>query len=198
MFNSRRIIPAVIVGLIVTATANADMVPVLKQGTERTHSVSAYDQTEIHYSNLSNPSNFFNASDLDPRIVKLLPQTNTDVEQTSEVQHLQSFTNGPGSFNLCLSALIGFGLCGTAHFVKKLSFSFFPEWYHNGGPFQIGHSYALSPDSLCPVQVYCFIQPVYIAEDSIIEHRWRTVVSLWRKSQCTPAISASRAPPVIS
>jgi hypothetical protein len=198
MINSRRIISALICGLIVTGIVNADMVSVLKQDSGRARSISAYSQIETHYSNSSNPYKFFDAVDLDPWTVKLLPQTNTEVEQTSETQHLQSFTNGPGSLNLCLSALIGFGLCSSAHFVKKLSFSVVPEWYHNGGPFQIGHSYALTPDSLCPVPIYCFIQPVYIAEDPTIEHRWRTIVSFWRKSQFTPAVIASRAPPNFS
>ena len=42
-----------------------------------------------------------------------------------------------GSLSLCLSALLGLGLCSFAHCVKKSSFGFILEWYRNGGPFQI-------------------------------------------------------------
>jgi hypothetical protein len=198
MVNGRRIIFAVICGLIVTVAAQADMVSVSQQDTGRKHSSSVYNQVEIQHSYLSNQSNLFHVSDLDSWSVEFLQHANTDVEQTTDIQHLQSFSNGPGSLNLCVSALIGLGLCSSTHFVKKLSFSFVPEWYHNGGPFQIGHSYAISPESLCPVPVYCFNQPVYITEDSFIKHRWRTIVSIWRKSQFTPAVIASRGPPKFS
>jgi hypothetical protein len=199
MVNGRRILSAVICGFIVTATAHADMVSLSEQDTGRRHIKPAYNQAHLNipYSNISNPFNLSKVADLDSWSVMFLPQANPEVEETTEIQHLQNFTNGPGSLNLCLSALIGLGLCSSAHFVKRFSFSFVPEWYHNGGPFQIGHSYALSPDSLCPVPVYCFIQPVCTTEDSMIQHRWRTVVSIWRKSQFTPDAIASRGPPYI-
>ena len=198
MVNNRRIVSAVICGLIVTATVQADMVSVSQQNTGRKHSSSVYNIVETQHSYSSNQSNLFDAADLDSWSAEFLHHANTDVEQTTDRQHLQTFSNGPGSLNLCVSALIGLGLCSSAHVVKKLSFSFVPEWYHNGGPFQIGHSYAISPESLCPVPVYCFNQPVYMTEDSFIQHRWRTVVSIWRKSQFTPAVIASRGPPNIS
>jgi hypothetical protein len=143
MINGRRIISAVICVLIVTAVVHADMVSVSEPDTGRRQSPSAYSRVEIQYSNFSNTYNFPHVADLDSWSVGFLPQANTDIAQTSEVQPLQSFTNGPGSLNLCLSALIGLGLCSSAHFVKKLSFSCLPEWYHNGGPFQIGHSHAI-------------------------------------------------------
>ncbi len=156
------------------------------------------DRTDLQYTNLFSPSIFPSAANLDLWSVEFLPEANGDVSQTSEVQHPQILTNGPGSFNLCLSALIGLGLCSSAHFVKRLSFGFIPEWYHNGGPFQIGHSYAVMPESLCPAPVYCFIQPVCTVEDSLPQYRLRSVVSIWRKSQLTPTVIASRGPPCMS
>ncbi|MBN1805948.1 MAG: hypothetical protein JW837_11920 [Sedimentisphaerales bacterium] len=199
MVNGRRIILAVICGLIVTSVAHADMVSVSLKDIERKQSLFVYNQDQIPDSDLTNSYLLTHVADLDSWPAGLLSQTNTDIEQTSHIQQLQSFTNGPGSLNLCLSALIGLGLCSSAHFVKKLSFSFFvPEWYHSGGPFQIGHSYAVSPESLCPIAVYCFIQPICkMVEDSLL-YRLGTVASLWRKSQFTPAVTASRGPPLIS
>jgi hypothetical protein len=198
MVNGRRIISAVICGLIVTAAVHADMVSVSQQDAERRQSTSVCNRVEIPCSSLSISYNFTHVADLDSWPVGFLPKTNTDIEQPDEILHLQSFTDGPGSLNLCLSALIGLGLCSSAHFVKKLSFSFVPEWYHNGGPFQIGHSLAITPESLCSSPVYCFVQPLCTAEDSFTQYRLRTVVSIWRKSQFTPSVIASRGPPCMS
>jgi hypothetical protein len=199
MINGRRIILAVICGLIVTSAVHADMVSVSLQNTERQQSLSICYSDQIQNSDLSNSYLFSHVADLDSWPAGLLSQTNTNTEQSSDIQQLQSFTNGPGSLNLCLSALIGLGLCSSAHFVKKLSFSFVPEWYHNGGPFQIGHSYAISPESLCPVPAFCFIQPTCtMVEDSFILYRLGTIVSLWRKSQFIPTVIASRGPPLTS
>jgi hypothetical protein len=201
MINSRRIILIAICGLIVAATAHADMVSVSQQDTGRKQSSFVYSQEQHHISisDISNSHIFNHVVDLDSWPAGLLSQSNANIEQDSDIQQLQRFTNGPGSLNLCLSVLLGFGLCSSAHFVKKLSFSFVPEWYHNGGPFQIGHSYAVSPESLCPIAVYCFVQPICkMAEDSFTLYRLGTVVSLWRKSQFTPAVIASRGPPLTS
>jgi len=198
MINGRRIISAVICGLIVTAAVHANMVPVSQQdsGCRQPHPVC--DEINLYNNNLSDSHNFPSVNDLSSLSVGFLPQANTDIEQTSEIQHLQSLTDGPGSISLCLSALIGFGLCSSTHFVKRLSFSFVPEWYHNGDPFQIGHSHAITPESLCITPVYCFVQPVCAVEDSFIQYRLRTITSLWRKSQFTPSVIASRGPPNVS
>ena len=192
MINGRRIISAVICVLIVAVSAHAGMMSVPEQDTGRSQSPSIRDRVDF------NSYNFPHVADLDSWSVGFLPQANTDIAQTSEIQHLQSFTNGPGSLNLCLSALLGLGLCSSAHLVKRLSLSFIPEWYHNGGPLQIGHSYAITPESLCSSPVYCFVQPLCTVEDSFTQYRLRTVVSIWRNSQFTPAVIASRGPPVIS
>ncbi len=200
MINGRRIISAVICGLIVTAAVHADMMSVVQQDAGRRQLQSVCVQANLHNKNLSESYDFPNVADLDPWSVGFLPQANTDIEQASEIQHLQSLTNGPDSLNLCLSALIGLGLCSSANFVKKLSFSFDPEWYHNGGPFQIGHSFAVTPESLCPAPAYCFIQPVPVCtvENSLPQYHLGTVTSLWRKSQFTPTVLVPRGPPNMS
>lgn len=198
MIDGRRIITAIIAGLVVRGAVYADMTPISRLDAGRRQSTHVCDRTDLQYTNLSSPFSFTSVASLDFWSVEFLPEANADVSQTSEMQHPQILTNGQGSFNLCLSALIGLGLCSSAHWVKKLSFGFVPEWYHNGGPFQIGHSFAVSPESLCPVPVYCFIQPVYTVEDSLPQYRLRTIVSLWRKSQFTPDVIASRGPPLRS
>ena len=181
------------------SAAYADMVPVSRLDTERRQLPPVCGRTDFqyHFTNLSSPSIFPSAANLDSWSVEFLPEANTDVSQTSEVQYPQILTDGQGSFNLCLSALIGLGLCSSTHFVKRLSFGFVPEWYHDGGPFQISHSYAVMPGSLYLAPVYCFIQPVCKLEDSLPQYRLRTVMSLWRKSQFTPVVLASRGPPPV-
>ena len=136
-------------------------------------------------------------TDLSIEPVDLSPQGGEEVGELLLTQNAQILTDGQNSLHLCISALIGLGLCSSAHCLKKLSFGFIPEWYHNGGPFQIGHSLAVSPESLCPAAACCFVQPVHTAEDIIPQYCCGTIVSCWRKSQFTPDVIASRGPPTI-
>jgi len=195
MINGKSISAVVIGGWVITTAVFADMAPVSHSGAgegQRQHITYAV-------SPVLSSSKSFNCSavsDIGLWPVQLLPESNADVGQTSEIQHPIDLTNGPGSLSLCLSALMGLGLCGSVHWAKRLSFGFVPEWYHNGGPFQIGHSFAVSPESLCPAPAYCFIQPVCMVEELIPQYLQRVVMSLWRKSQFTPDVIASRGPPI--
>jgi len=199
VINRRKLLITVGLGLLVTTGVYADMTPVSRMDARCEQSSNACRLAELQYTDLSSPYNPPSVTELDLWSVNFFPEAKDDDSQSAEIQHLQSLTNGPSSLNLCLSALIGLGLCSSAHWVKKLSFGFVPEWYHNGGPFQIGHSFAVSPESLCPVPAFCFIQPVCTVEDSLPQYRLGTVVSLWRKSQLmTPTVLAPRGPPLRS
>ncbi|MBA7615625.1 hypothetical protein ES703_22909 [subsurface metagenome] len=201
MTDRRKLLIALIAVLVVTAAVRADMSPVSRLDAGRRqlpHISGRADVQYIQYTNLSSPSIFPSVADLDSWSVEFLPEANPDVGQTSDMQNPQILTDGTGSFNLCLSALIGLGLCSSTHWVKKLSFGFVPEWYHNGGPFQIGHSYAVTPESLCPVPACCFVQPACTVEDSLPQYRLGTVTSFWRESQFTPVVLAPRGPPNMS
>jgi len=198
VINRRKLLITVGLGLLVTTGVYADMTPVSQSHAKCVQPSSARRLAELQYTNLFSPSNPLSVTELDLWSVEFLPEASADVSQTSEIQHPLSLTNGQGSLNLCLSALIGLGLCSSAHWVKRLSFGFVPEWYHNGGPFQIGHSFAVTPESLCPVPVYCLVQPVFMVEDSLPQYRLRTVTSLWRKSQFTPTVLVPRGPPNMS
>jgi hypothetical protein len=198
MSHRRKLLTAVILVLVITSAVYADMTPVSVLNAGRRQSSHIFGRTDLLYTDLYSPSNFPIFVELYSCSVEFLPGASADVSQTSEMQQPQILTDGTGSFSLCLCALIGLGLCRTAPWVKKLSFGFVPEWYHNGGPFQIGHSYAVTPESLCPVPAYCFIQPVCMAEDSIPQYRLGTITSLWRKSQFTPIVIGPRGPPDMS
>lgn len=102
-----------------------------------------------------------------------------------------------GSLDFCLYALISLGLCRSGHWVKRSSFALVPAWYHSGAPLQIGHSLIAPPDSYCPAAI-CFLQPDGEIDEQVSHHRTGMVVSLWRCSQFTPSVLASRAPPRLS
>ncbi len=198
MINRRKLLITVGLGLLVTTGVYADMTPVSRMDAKCVQSSNACRLAELQYTDLSSPYNPPSVTELDLWSVEFFPEAKADVSQTSEMQQPQILTDGTGSSNLCLSALIGLGLCSSAHWVKRISFGFVPEWYHNGGPFQIGHSYAVTPESLCPVPVCCFVQPVCTVEDSLPQYRLGTVTSLWRKSQFTPTVLVPRGPPLPS
>lgn len=198
MIDGRRFITVVIGGLLITAAGYADMVPASQPGTGREPSSTVYSLSSPLYPNSLSLFNSPGISYLGVWPGQFLPEKNLDGEQASQSQHPHALTDGTSSLSLCLSALMGLGLCGSIHWVKRLHFGFIPEWYHDGGPFQIGHSRAVSPNTLCTVPAYCFIQPDCTAEDPIPQYRLGTIISLWRKSQLTPAVIASRGPPNMS
>jgi hypothetical protein len=118
--------------------------------------------------------------------------------QASETRPAQILTDRQNSLTLCLYALLGLGLCRSAPFVKKLHLGCIPDWYHSGGPSQIGHSFAISPDCLTAAPVVCFIQPAGETEDVAPAYFSGAIAALLRKSQFTPTALASRGPPYMS
>ena len=127
-----------------------------------------------------------------------LPEPTKEVGQTSAAKPAQILSDEQNSLSLCLYALLSVGLCYSVPSVKKLHFGCIPDWYHSGGPCQIGHSLAISPDCLCSAPIYCFIQPEGTVEDRLPQYYRATVASLLRKSQLTPTGLSSRGPPCMS
>jgi len=186
-------------GLLVFTTAvHADMLSMSCRNTECLQSPRSINCVNLQSENISRTYNSICIDDLDEWPVEFLDKANADVGQNSEIQHIKGLTNGPNSLNFCLSALISFGLCCSTHCMKRMSLSFVPEWYHEGGPFQIGHSHAVMPGTLRLAQAYCFIQPEFAEDNHLPKFCLKTVISLWRKSQFTPAVIASRGPPNMS
>jgi len=137
--------------------------------------------------------------DFDLRNDISLPFTTTNIQKEDQVQDQQFLIDGTNSLSLCISALVCFGLIGTTNCLKKIHFGFVPDWYHDGGPLQVGHSYAVAPNCLCNKTANCFIQPDFLLNTSQHQlYRQREIVSLWRKSQFTPESIASRGPPYMS
>ena len=198
MINGRRVTAVILGVLAVTAAGYADMVPVSGVEVGCAAPPAVCGPSALLSTNSSSLFGSPSIANLDLWSIKFLPEADADAGQTSATQRLRVATDGPDSLALCLSALMGLGLCSSVHWVKRLSFGFVPEWYHNGGPLQIGHSHAINPSILCSVPVYCFVQPDCTADDITPQCRLGMVLSLWRESQCTTTTLGSRAPPEVS
>jgi len=189
----RNIVTAVMAVLFVAGACCADVMPIsrpdsdLQSHQDRQHS----DQQRSSCSDTVLPTY---GVDLDSLAVGPLLSAQADLQQAAEPQPLCILTDGHDSLSLCLYGLLGLGLCRAAPWTKKLSFGCIPEWYHEGVPFQIGHSVAISPDCLCST-VVCFVQPDGVGQDLTPQYRRGTIEPLWRRSQFIPTALASRGPP---
>ena len=193
-----RTILAMVIALTAISAVHADMMPVDQLQGEGLQSSPVWTQVSalpacVEATVTHGPG----GTDLNLTSVALIPQANADVEQICQTEPLHVLAYEPGSLNLCLYALIGLGLCRSAPWVKKLSFGYVPDWYHDGGPYQIGHSRAIGPEFLCRAAVdCCFIQLDETCEVPLSQCYLGTVVSLLRKSLFVPGRLSSRGPPV--
>ena len=137
-------------------------------------------------------------TNFDLKVAQFPNDKNAGIEQSPQKSPALELKGEPGSFSLCLYALMGFGLCSAPHWFRRLSFSDVPDWYHTGGPYQVGHSFAITPDFHHTAPVLHFLQPEIFKEDYIPRYRTGIIVSLWRESQFTLEKIASRAPPFIA
>lgn len=197
MINGRRFVGAILGALVVTAAGYADMVPASGVDIGRGGLSSVCDESVMPPANSSSLFGSLSLAKPDLWSASPLPQANVDTAQAVATLEPQTLADGSDSLTLCLSALMGLGLCSSLHWVKRLSFGFIPEWYHNGGPFQIGHSHAIDPSTLCSMPACCFIQSVCTPQ-GIAPQYDGTILSLWRESQFTPRVLGSRSPPDMS
>ncbi len=185
--------------LLVAGAACADMMPPSERNGERKPPRHVCDRTKFQNTDFFGLYDNCVAVDLDSGPVQFLPQPGVDdVGQTSQTPYAIELKGRPDSFSLCLYALMSLGLCSAPHWVRRLPLGFTPEWYHEGGPLQIGRSHAATPESLYYLQVYFLVPPDDQAEHLIPQYRLRTILSLWRKSQFTPTVLAPRGPPNMS
>jgi hypothetical protein len=197
MVAAKKIMTVLIVTSALTVVTSASMTPV-------SPSVGAPSRVSpVLYRTSSEPTDVFSVSDDWPchgGLVSLtapfLPQTKAEAGLAEKTKAPQVLADNQSSLSLCLYVLMGIGLCKVVPSVRKLPLDCVPDWYHSGGPFQLGHRYALSPDCLTHTPVCCFIQPDCKGENPMPQFRREMIVSLWRKSQCTPAIFACRGPPL--
>jgi hypothetical protein len=198
MVGRGKTITVLIGGLALCATIRADMVPLASADTVSLRSSQACLATDLQATDSSSQSvTLTGLTDLGSLSLGFLPEPTAEGRKTVATQSAQILADKQNSLNLCLYALLGLGLCRSAPFVKKLHLGVIPDWYHSGGPYQVGNSFAISPDCLSPTPVCCFIQPDSPSATQASQPQFHRgdVVSLWRKSQFTPTVLASRGPP---
>lgn len=197
MVARRNIITAVMAVLFVAGVCCADVMPFSRPDSDL-ESQQTRRRSDQQRSSYSGTSLCTDSVDLCSLPLGPLLSEQAGLQRASEPQPLYILSDEHDSLSLCLYALLGLGLCHSAPCVKKLSFGCIPEWYHDGGPFQIGHSYALGPDCLDSASVCCFVQPDCGADDSVSHDYWGTMAALLRKSIFTPTLLTSRSPPLRS
>lgn len=196
----RQVITVLAGVLAVCAISHADMMPVSPQGaTACWQSSPASALTNLQsVIPATTSADLSGVPDLDLLAFQFLPEPADDPGQIGKTKPAQILTERQNSLTLCLYALLGLGLCRSAPFIKKLQCGCMPDWYHTGGPFQIGHSLAISPDCLPSGPAFCFLQPDCEVEDVASQYFGGVVAAFLRKSQFTPTILASRGPPLCS
>jgi hypothetical protein len=106
---------------------------------------------------------------------------------------IQSLPPGPSSVALVLSALASFGVFHAGRSIRKIHLAGLPEWYHHGGPVQIGHVTVFDPRFAAPA-LCKYESPVQHDPPPGWDRRWEREIDPDRLSEflrlCTP-----RGPP---
>ena len=192
MVKGRHILACMVAALIATATGYAGMAPLSSYEAEGPG--IAFGSVRPVYEESPLVGTLESLSGRMSLPLDSLPLA--EAEPDGEAPTPQITTDRQNSLELCLYALLSFGICRSAPWVKRFSLGVIPDWYHDGGPSQIGHSLAAPPNCLCSTLVY-FVQPEPPADDRSAVRRHRVVTARWRESQFTPAILAPRAPPLL-
>ncbi len=113
------------------------------------------------------------------------------VPPSDNAETIQQLPPAPSSLALGLTALAGLGLYQAG---RKVHWSRLPDWYHTGGPQQIGHATPLDLDRV-PLPVCVFETPTpHVAP--ILRFALEAVVPI--PQAFTPLARAPRAPPLFS
>ncbi len=201
MVGVRETISTVIVALAVAPVVHADMMPASSPRGGSRWSLSVWGKAVAPPPSDSQASvTFGDTVDLDLCPEGCLPVVKLDAGSTGPAKHLRIVADRQNSLSLCLYALFGLGLCRSGAWIKKLYVELIPDWYHAGGPYQMGHSFAIAPNCLPSTLIRCFIQPdsVIAIEAAPLAFRWEIVASFGQQSQFLPGVVASRGPPHLS
>lgn len=192
-----RILLVVCVGLAVTGGLHADMTPVAGAESDWRSAAGAEGAVEnptvgIEWAGLSD---FCGVADFRALPFDFPPES--DAEPDAETPPVSVLTEGQCSLHLCLYALVGLGVFHSGSYVKRLHLGHIPDWYHHGGPAEIGGHLAVRPDCLVDAAL-CFVQPDAACPLLPEQYHRATIAPLLRKSQFTPTALASRGPPRMS
>jgi hypothetical protein len=193
------VISAFVLVCVASVCARADMMSCPREVGGR-NCASVCHRTAVQPTPRSNllASPYLDSANLSLPSITLPIEPRTDAADIPETQPLRILVDRQNSLDLCLYGLVGLGLCRSGHWIKRPSLGFVPQWYSGSGPCHIGESLGVSLDTPCITAVCCLFQPECVAEYLIPRYRCGIIVSLWRESQFTPDVIASRAPPLCS
>ncbi len=195
MVAAKKIVTVTFVALAFTATASANMTAVSSLAAAPVSS-PALGRPDLQQPDVLDLSvDWSSAAGFDCLPAACLPEAKTETGEAPQAKASQVLADHQSSLTLCLYVLMGVGLCKTVPSVRKLSLGCIPDWYHDGGPFQVGHSHAIAPD-LCLPSLVCFIQPDSPAEDFLPNYDRGMIASLVRESLFPSNLLASPGPPV--
>ena len=100
----------------------------------------------------------------------------------------------PGSASLFLSAALSIGAWQLVRSARQIHVGPLPEWYHPGGPAQVGHAFPIDLQ-FAPVAVCCFEQP--ISDPRPIIYRPQRELRARPDSQSFLIIADPRGPPCL-
>ncbi len=198
MIKRRTIITVLIWGLAVCAISHAGMMPVSPPDAAGCRLSSPADTlADLRPGSPSVLSpGFPGVADLGSSFAGFLPPPDPETGEPGGTKPAQILTDRQNSLELCLYALLSLGLCRSAPFVRRLHLGCIPGWYHGGGPYQIGHSFAISPDCLPSTPVFCFVQPDGRTEDSP-PHYFSGAIAALLTAQFARIPLAPRGPPYL-
>ncbi len=185
----------VLVALIVGAAARADLMPARELDADPAGRALSLYHLDLPNGDASCRLADLIAADLGTRSGGLLPEDRALREPHSPMPHLHILTDRPNGAGLCLCAFMGLALCKAAPRLKRLSCGVIPDWYHDGGPYQIGHSLALSPDGFDSAPA-CFVQPKDPGAGFPSPYRGEIVVLRWCQPPFILTVLAPRGPPL--
>ena len=110
--------------------------------------------------------------------------TSSDAELTAQTP------DAPSGLALGLSALASLGVYRAGRSLRKLHFAALPEWYHTGGPVQVGHATPFDPWSAAlPLNAFARLAPLRPALKRCRDTGWVCA------AQCIPRAATPRGPP---
>lgn len=104
---------------------------------------------------------------------------------------IQELPPSPSSLHLVFTAFGVFGAWQLTHSARKLQFGNLPEWYHTGGPVQVGHATPFDLEMVAP-PVCLFAQPL-APPRPFLNLMWEVASAC--RLQFTPLATAPRGPP---
>jgi len=196
LVSCERIIPALLLVCVASATVRADM---MSDRPDVTCNVCAclHVPTTGRLTSSSEPlSNLYrDLADLRWPPVAFPGDRQTHAWRSPRTPPVRILADRHSSLELCLYSLIGLALCTSGHWVKGPSADLFSEWYSGNGRFPGSSCFARSRGCLFSTAVCALRQPDGAPPGAPCRVRLTAVIALWRQSQFTPCVLASRGPP---